>query len=55
MNTQIYVKKLVSMNPEKFKFFTLDYMLDKYAFYLLQIPPKKHLAKNFRQWLRTEI
>lgn len=48
-----FVKKIVSLNPDKFKFVSLEWAFDSYSVYLLKC--KGGTAKSFRQWLKTEI
>jgi len=70
MEPILYVKKIVSLNPTKYKFFTFTLMLEKYSKYLFTIHDtpykkdgnkiiyphtRKESAKSFKQWLSTEI
>ena len=53
----LFVKKIVSLNPDKFGFISLQGALEKYSKYLFTIHDdrKRESAKSFRQWLKTEI
>jgi hypothetical protein len=60
MNKQIKVKKLVSLNPTKFKTINLATASTNYAIYLLnciaEAPSEDDIEfKTFIGWLETEI
>jgi hypothetical protein len=51
-NDLLYVKKLWSLSPDKYKYIKLDEAIDSYRKYLY-ICGKKY--KEFKPWLETEI
>ena len=64
MITEMYVRKLWSLNPVKFKHIRLDTAISKYESYIvayLESPylknyiKKKEYPKTFKEWLRGEI
>jgi hypothetical protein len=61
-----YVKKIVSLNPKKYKFVDFDEVTEKYQeyirFYIKSLPVNKRLelesvnrCKTMDEWLETEI
>lgn len=53
----IYVKKIWSLNPTKYKFILLFEALKKYDEYLANFKKPEHSSdwKSFEDWLTTEI
>lgn len=52
----MFVKKIWSFNPSKYKFVALDTALEYYSRYVAMCIDTKHTSwKSFDQWLRTEI
>ena len=51
----LYVKKIVSLSPDRYAFFTLEKMLQDYYVYLYTVCNYKLKAKSFTKWLNTEI
>ena len=59
----LYVRKLVSLSPDRFDYINLDEALDRYHEYLVyftrahaeRIMPRDSIVKNFEEWLNTEI
>jgi hypothetical protein len=60
---ELYVKKLVSLNPQKYEFWEIQKANIKYLEYFAVILKKsfdigknKHIkAKTFEEWLKSEI
>lgn len=56
MKTKLFVKKIWSLNPSKYKFMPLDRATDDYSRYVAScIDAGYREWKTFDQWLRTEI
>lgn len=56
--TTLYVKKIVSVNPTRYKHIALNKALKKYHNYFvscLNSPYKTKKPKDFSMWLKTEI
>lgn len=52
----LFVKKIVSLNPIKYDFVSLEWAMESWGQYLLKVGEDKNAtAKGFRQWLKTEI
>ena len=54
---KLYVKKLTSLHPTKYKDLTLNDGLERYHIYILNCmkDPFKSKPKTFEEWLKTEI
>ncbi len=57
---EIYVKKLVSLSPDKYEYRLLSWAIDRYAVYVNDCaqsayPNVRQSVKSFQQWLATEI
>ena len=57
LDCTLFVKKIVSLSPDRFEFLSLELMLEKYHQYLFTINDhsKHDSAKGFKEWLKTEI
>ncbi len=57
MDATLFVKKIVSLSPDKFEFKSLGLMLESYHVYLFNVHDggRKETAKGFKEWLKTEI
>jgi hypothetical protein len=56
-------KKLVSLNPDKYKYLPLNMLVDSYGRYCISVGVSYELlrlkgkleCKSFKEWLRSEI
>ena len=57
LDATLFVKKIVSLSPDKFEFISLELALERYHQYLFCVHDsgRKDTAKGFKEWLRTEI
>lgn len=57
LDATLFVKKIVSLSPNRLEFISLELVLEKYHQYLFCVHDsgKKETAKGFKEWLRTEI
>ena len=56
MDTKLYVKKLWSLNPNKYKYIRLDLAMEKYSRYVVSCIDAGYKEwKPFQKWLSTEI
>lgn len=60
----LYLKKLVSLNPKRHEFIELSRAIERYGHYILAVEawrrsgkalPAERKAKSFEAWLKTEI
>lgn len=52
----LYVKKLYSLNPDKYKYIRIETATDNYSRYVANCIDTGHNEwKTFEQWLKTEI
>ena len=57
LDCTLFVKKIVSLSPDRFEFISLEMALERYHQYLFTVHDykKKDTAKGFKEWLKTEI
>ena len=52
----LFVKKICSLNPKEYKYISLQLALEQYSRYVYESGYYSNGgAKNFNQWLKTEI
>lgn len=56
IKTKMFVKKIYSLHPSRYKFVALDTALEYYSRYVVACSDVGYITwKSFSQWLRTEI